>query len=478
MLTHSKHSDKISLCKSLHIFCQKRVGGKEKMKKLLALLLAMLLLTTLLAGCATNPTDNPDKGDSPDSNVEDSGDSGDSGDEDITINLWHIYIDETDRNRITTEEYIAAYEEAHPNVKIEQHVLMDVDYKAKMLTEFSGNAAGIDVFSYWGAGRAGDFVYADKLLCIEDYLSDEQLASIKPGSDTNFRYDDKLYGLPMSSWMMILYCNEELFEANGAKLPETYDEWLEACQIFADAGIIPVALGGGVDDAWQAAFVYEALVNRIVGAEAENEVLANMAGFADDPGFKEAAEKMMALTAINAFGNSPLEIDELTSSTQFLTGAAAMRLTGSWFTDQIYTLDSSEVEGKVAALPIPMVEGGNGLVTDYVGGFIDGFFINKEVANPDVVADFTYGLCVALGTRQHEIGEGFTAYDVTVDESGLYPLGQDIAAIANNCILGFVAWDTFLPGDLADIHLDATQNLLSARADIDAFMSEYEAIFN
>ena len=397
--------------------------------------------------------------------------------EPITLNLWHIYVDETDTQRIVIEEYIQEYEAAHPNVKIEQHILQDADYKDKMLIEFSGNAESVDVFSYWGAGRAGDIYNAGKLLCVEDYMSADQLATIKPGADNNFRYDGKLYGMPRSSWMMVLYCNTELFEANGIKLPETYDEWLDACIKFDAAGIIPVALGGGVNDAWQAAFVYEALVNRIVGAEAEAKVLDSMAGFSDNEGFREAAVKMAELSTAKAFGKSPLEIDEFTSNAQFLSGAAAMRLTGSWFTKNIYELEESVVEGKIAALPIPKVEGGNGKDTDYVGGIIDGFFVNAATKNPEVATDFTYGLALISGNRLHEIGDGFTAFNLPVDEGGLYPLAVEVAAIANNAVDGFVAWDTFLPGDLADIHLDACQALLAPNADIDKFMEAYKAIF-
>jgi len=187
---------------------------------------------------------------------------------------------------------------------------------------------------------------------------------------------------------------------------------------------------------------------------------------------------MIEMTAAGAFGNSPLEIDEETSNVQFLTGASAMRLTGSWFTQGIYTEEDSVVEGKVAALPIPMVPGGDGLETDYVGGFIDGVFANAETKNPELVAEFTYDLAVALSTAQHENGEGFTAYDIAPDESNLTPLGVETGELAATMINGVVAWDTFLPGDLADIHLDACQSLLAKDADVDTFLKSYEQIFN
>ncbi|MCL1810323.1 MAG: extracellular solute-binding protein [Clostridiales bacterium] len=436
--------------------------------KLLAILLVVMMV--FMFSACTSSTPPP------------AGDNGDDGNgveaEQVSINLWHIYVDETDENRVTTEKVIAEYMDAHPNVKIEQHILQDADYKTKMLTEFSGSASNIDIFSYWGAGRAGDIVNAGKMLCIEDYLSPDKVAAIKHGADNNFRYGGKLYGLPMASWMMVLYCNVELFEDNNIALPETYDEWLDACKKFDAAGIIPVALGGGVDDGWQAAFVYEALVNRIVGALNEAKVLDDMAGFAGNDGFVEAAEKMVEMNAANAFGKSPLEIDEVTSNVQFFSGVAAMRLTGSWFTTNVYTDEDSVVAGKVTALPIPIVPGGNGKDTDYVGGFIDGWFVNAATQHPEVVADLAWELSVAMGTHQHEIGEGFTAFNYPTDESGLTPLGKEVSALANRMVDGMVAWDTFLPGDLADIHIDACQALLAARANVGAFIEEYTKIFD
>lgn len=431
-------------------------------KKLLSILL-IIMLVIMFSACSSGAPANTD--------------GGGDGDQ-ITINVWHIQVDETNEDRICIEETVAAYMDEHPNIKIEQHILQDADYKTKMLTEFSGSASSIDVFSYWGAGRAGDIVNAGKMLCVEDYLSADKVASIKHGADNNFRYGGKLYGLPIASWMMVLYCNTELFEDNSIALPETYDEWLAACKKFDSAGIIPVALGGGVDDGWQAAFVYEALVNRIVGVSVESEVLNDMAGFDGDEGFVEAAEKMVEMNSANAFGRSPLEIDEVTSNVQFLSGVAAMRLTGSWFTTDVYTNEDSVVAGKVKALPIPAVLGGNGKDTDYVGGFIDGWFVNAATQHPEEAADVAFALSVAMGTHQHEIGEGFSAYSYPVDESELSPLGIEVSALANSMVDGMVAWDTFLPGDLADIHIDACQSLLSSKADVKEFIGEYSKIFD
>ena len=429
-------------------------------KKTLAFLLVIVVILALSVSACSSP-----------------GSAKGSDDGKITINLWDNFISDTEITNICTEEFIEEYMADHQDVKIERHTLEDSAYKSKLLTEFSGSASNIDVFSYWGAGRAGDLVDADKLLCFDEYLSQDQLAAFKPGSEMNFLYDGKLYGLPMASWMLVLYCNNDLFDQYNVKLPGTYDELLTACKAFAAADICPIALGGGKDDAWLAAFVYEGLANRLVGADAEMTVLNSLSGFADNPGFSEAAAKMIELQAAGAFGRNPLEIDEGTADAQFLSGAAAMRLNGSWFTDGIYSDEESVVAGKVSALPFPMVTGGKGIPTDYVGGFIDGYFINKGAGNPEVAVDFAYGLSVAMCKAAHESGEGFTAYTYPVDESELPPLAVELAGLADQMDEGVLAWDTFLPGDLADIHLNACQALLGINSDVQVFMDAYKEIF-
>jgi raffinose/stachyose/melibiose transport system substrate-binding protein len=398
------------------------------------------------------------------------------GDGDKTvINFWHLYVDETQAERITIEKFIKEFQAANPGVKVVQHPLQDADYKNKLYTEFTGNAESVDVFTYWAAGRAGEIVKNGKMLCIEEYLSADQIGKLKQGVTLNFTYDGKLYGVPTYSWMMVLYCNTEIFEKYNQPIPETFDQLLAACKVFAAAGVEPIALGGGQDDAWQTAFIVEAMVNRFLGAAGEDAMLNGGPGRETDM-FKKAAEAVVALNKAGAFGTSPLEESEDRANTIFLSGGAAMRLTGSWFTGGVYTDEDSVVEGKVTAIPVPSVTGGKGLATDYKGGFIDGIFVNNATANPELCATFAYELAATLADTYHSSGNGFTAFNIPVDESGLSDLGKEVAEVASTKELGIVAWDTFLDQDIAEIHLMACQQLLKDN-DVAAFIKAYAEVF-
>ena len=93
------------------------------------------------------------------------------------------------------------------------------------------------------------------------------------GSTSAFEYDGKLYSTPMFSWYMTLFCNKTLFDKAGAKLPETYDELVDAVKKLKTLdGVTPLA--AGAKDGWNAAFVYQALALREVGATGVNEMLS------------------------------------------------------------------------------------------------------------------------------------------------------------------------------------------------------------
>ena len=90
------------------------------------------------------------------------------------------------------EEAAAAYMSEHPNVTIQTETLDTEAYKTKINAEFAGDAEGIDVFYWWGAGTAKKFVEADKLLVLDDYVTDEVRANMLEGSTGAFEYDGKL----------------------------------------------------------------------------------------------------------------------------------------------------------------------------------------------------------------------------------------------------------------------------------------------
>lgn len=449
---------------------------KKVSKKLIALLLVGIL-TMSMAACgnkeketATKETTNEE------ATTDDVAKTEDSAAEAVTLNVWHQWSNDTNELKKIYDQAVADYIAENPNVTINTQTLDTEAYKTKISAEFAGNASGIDVFYYWGAGMARKLVNADKLLPLDEYLTDDIKAKILPGSTSAFEYNGKTYSVPMFSWYMTLYANKELFEKAGATIPTTYDELLDACKKLATLdGVTPIA--AGAKDGWNAAFIYQALALREVGGSNINAMLSGEKQF-DDQGYTDAANKVTELYNAGAFGKNPLETGNDDANSAFISGSAAMRIMGSWFANQVYTDATATINPEnVVALKIPIITG-KGNETDYAGGFVESFWVNKNTKYADEAAKFTIYINEKMGKAAYETGTGFCGWDVELDESKLNPLFVQIKGLLGESVEGVLAWDTSLDSNPATIHNEQVQTLFAPNADVDAFVEEHKAAIN
>lgn len=393
-----------------------------------------------------------------------------------TLNVWHQWSTDTKELRERYEEAVQTYMDDNPDVIINTERLDTEAYKTKISAEFAGDAKGIDVFYYWGAGMAKKLVNADKLLALDDYLTDDVKAKLVDGSTSAFSYNAKLYSLPSFSWYMTLYCNKDLFDQAGVAVPTNYEELVTAVEKLAAVdGVTPFA--SGAKDGWNAAFIYQALALREVGAEDINKMLAGNGEFTGD-GYKAAAEKVVELYQKGAFGKNPLEQSNDDANAAFGSGRAAMRLMGSWFANSIYTDETFTIKPEnVVALKIPMTaQAGN--ESDYCGGFVESFWVNKNTANQEEAAKFAIYINEKMGLAAYETGSGFTGWKSEADESGLNPLFVAIKGLLEEGQSGVLAWDTSLEAEPAAIHNEQVQTLFAENADVESFIEEHEMAIN
>lgn len=446
---------------------------RKSFNKLVAFLMAALLTMSMTA-CG-NKKDS-EAADTQETAAVTEATTDSAASEPVTLNVWHQWSNDTNELKKLYDQAVAKYMEENPNVTINTQTLDTEAYKTKISAEFAGSADGIDVFYYWGAGMARKLVNADKLLPFDDYLTDEVKAEILPGSTTAFEFNGKTYSVPSFSWYMTLYCNKELFEKAGATLPTTYDELLDASQKLAKLdGITPIA--SGAKDGWNAAFIYQALALREVGAANINAMLSGQTKF-EDPGYKAAAEKVVELYNAGAFGANPLETGTDDANAAFINGKAAMRIMGSWFANQVYTDETATINPEnIVAMKIPMISG-KGDETDYAGGFVESFWVNKNTKYADEAVKFALYINEAMGKAAYETGTGFCGWNVQCDESKLNPLFIQIKELLGASTQGVLAWDTSLDSNPATIHNEQVQTLFAPNADVDSFIEQHQAAIN
>lgn len=441
---------------------------KKSLKRMLPVLMAGCMVFSM-TGCG-GEEDTAAEG----SKTENTSQTGGSGE--IVLNVWHQWANDTNELKKKYDEAVEVYMAENPGVVIHSETLDTEAYKTKISAEFAGEAKGIDVFYYWGAGTAQKLVDSGKLLPIDEYVTDEVRSKIVDGSTAAFEYDGKLYSLPSFSWYMTLFCNQELFDQAGAAIPTNYKEFVEAVQKLSVLdGVTPLA--SGAKDGWNAAFIYQALALREVGAEGVNRMLRGEVEFGEE-GYREAAQKVVDLYNMGAFGENPLEQSNDEANGEFNTGKAAMRLTGSWYANALYTDSNTTIDlERVVAVKIPMISG-KGNETDYCGGFVESFWVNGNTEYPAEAAKFAIYINEKMGVGAYETGSGLSGWNVEVDESNLNPLFLEIKDIFVEGKTGVLAWDTSLESEPAAIHNEAVQMLFDSGADVDKFMEQNKEAIN
>ena len=181
---------------------------------------------------------------------------------------------------------------------------------------------------------------------------------------------------------------------------------------------------------------------------------------------------------MGAFGKNPLESGNDDANAAFGTERAAMRIMGSWLANGIYTDATATIDpSNVVALNMPVVAG-KGDASDYAGGFVESFWVNKNTENKEEAAKFAIYINEKMGVAAYETGTGFSGWTTEADDSKLNPLFIQIKDILAESKVGVLAWDTSLDSEPATIHNEMVQTLFAPNADVSAFIEEHKAAIN
>lgn len=456
-----------------------------KLKKLLGLMLAGTMVLSMV-GCGSSGGGNSaDSGDAPlqeaesEQETEDTQQSedekaaeesvADSGEE-INLTFWHIWPD-AEMGAIV-ESYVELFEDEHPNVHIESVATQEVEYQNNKLKVAAATGAQGDVFMCWGGGYAKAYVDAGVVLPLDDLMEkygtkDELL----DGTLTYGTYDGKTYGLPLKQWAGALFCNEELFEEHNVKIPETFDELLEAVKTFRAAGVTPMVLGA--KEGWHIGMIQNALAVRTEGADYMNRALQGEETL-DTEGIVKSAELLCELNEAGAFPDGTLGLGSEESQEEFYMGLIPMYFGGSWVSSGCDS-EENEIQGLVKAVPMPAVEGGKGGINSFSGGAIDMMMINANTANPEVAYEFAVGITKYMSEEAYKIGDSLPAWKVDVDESEVSPTLRQVEELIKNADGYVLAWDTFLEGAAIEAHYELLQGLIAGTTSPEEFAAGMQA---
>lgn len=382
----------------------------------------------------------------------------------VTLKLWHIWVTDSDSNKQPFEKALKEWNKANPDIQIVAEATENETYKIKLRTAIAVNEAP-DIFYCWGAGFAKPFVEANKVLSLDGYVDAGIKAKLTPGSMDNFIYDGKLYALPTFMIAGVFYCNTEIFNSNGIKIPETFDELLAAIAAFKEKNITPMAIGQ--KDGWPGIFLQNILAIRIAGLDKCMKALNKEASF-NQAEFVGSAQKLTELVKAGAFDSRCMQMTQHEAEQEFINGRAAMYYSGSWAAGSMDRNDSP-IKGKVVVRNFPVIDGAGGNAKGFVGGAIDTFMISSSTQHKDEAVKALIKLDENFCKESYLSGAGIPAWKVDVDESKILPIAASIMKLLEDRDGFLLAWDTFLTGSDAQTHIDLVTDLMAYQLSPEAF---------
>ncbi|HQZ12946.1 MAG TPA: extracellular solute-binding protein [Devosia sp.] len=286
------------------------------------------------------------------------------------VTLLHV---EQGEPTIKAWEAIAAdFEAQHAGVDVQIQYLENEAFKAKLPTLLQSNDKP-DIFYSWGGGVLKEQSTTGALMDLTALMDADGGAwrnAYNPGPFAGLTFDGKVWGVPYKTGTISFFYNKEQFNkagVDGAAIA-TWDDFLAATQKLKDAGLTPLACGGG--DKWPLHFYWSYLVMREGGHAAFEAAKAGEGdGFAGAP-FVKAGEDLVALGKLEPCQAGYLGATWPESLASFADGKAAMIL-GFEATYANQKTNAADGNGlaydNIGRFAFPAVAGGAGAVTDTLG---------------------------------------------------------------------------------------------------------------
>ncbi len=320
------------------------------MKKLVALFLGMALLFTSLAGCS-----QPAATASVPAASETNQDAAETAAATDKLVIWS-YMNEGEPNAIWQQSVVDEYSEIYPDVDVEI-----VFCGREILTQFQTklNDKDADDFPDIVSQMSGTMIplaQEGMFISLNDAFATPALDQDMNWGDTfipklleSMEVDGQNYFVPEGMYTHGFFYDEVMFENLGIKVPETWDELMDACEILKAAGIAPVTLDGTTDVYNEWWFIRFA--TRLAGSEALDEAAQGNVAFKDNPAFLKAAQYVATFSEKGYFQSGFEGSVFPAAQALFTQGKAGMLLCGAWIPTEMASQTPDTMKMRMFTLP-------------------------------------------------------------------------------------------------------------------------------
>ena len=304
---------------------------------------------------------------------------------------------------------LAAWDEAHPDITLNQNVLANAEYKTQIATLAAAGDLP-DVFLLQGMNtkewaKQGLIMDLTDTIKASPYYADYVESYFTPFTD-----GDSIYGYPVltgGTCTVVIYDKAMWKEAGYDAFPTTWEDVEKAAEYFNGQGITTVAFGNG--GKWQANSDFlSTLGNRYTGPDWFLSLInKGGAAFTDEAFVKALKETQHLFTETDIFNEDFNAVTNEDAREYYISGDAAAFIGGNWDESYIWaTLKESDEEKwnnmGFAVLPQPAdaTEAPN---SQNIG-------LGYAVAINSKLADDPDKLAAAIDLAQEVTGPAFASY--------------------------------------------------------------------
>jgi len=163
------------------------------------------------------------------------------------------------------KEVVKMFEEAHPEVDVTLNIFSHEDFKT-LLRTWLGAKEGPDIVSWFAGERMRYFAKKGLIKPLNDVFSEKDFEAYFPTAfKSSCSYDGDVYFVPESWYWWAVYYRKSMFEEQGVTPPKTWDEFLNVCETFKEAGKTPITIG--TKYLWTAAAWFDYFNMRVNGLD-------------------------------------------------------------------------------------------------------------------------------------------------------------------------------------------------------------------
>jgi ABC-type glycerol-3-phosphate transport system substrate-binding protein len=287
--------------------------------------------------------------------------------------------------RRVVELSVEMWNEQHPDMPVELSTVSHEDFKQNIRIFLTADPAP-DVMTWFAGNRAQFFIDRGLIADFSEAWNEPGFGDgFSPGFQllaTDYLDDGGAYFLPGWYYWWAVYYRPSLFEAAGIeKPPETWDEFLGACDALNEIGVAPITIG--TKFRWTAAGWFDYLNMRVNGPEFHMDLMALEESYTDERVVATFAA-WKELLDHNCFIENPAAYSWQEGLQFMANGEAAMYLIGDFVRDEA-TANYPDLLEDLDYFQFPII---NPDVTIGEDAPTDGWFMAANAGNPEKGMEF------------------------------------------------------------------------------------------